>query len=77
MSKTIITEFLTKRPRSIREQIDGGLVCAHRDLSLCDECATRYAENVVEVYGLRYWANTPSELAELLAELRYSRSVGA
>ena len=72
-----ISEFFPKRPGSIREQADESLVCAHRDITFCGECATKYAGNVVEVYGQHYWANTLSELSELLSELRYSRSVGA
>ena len=72
-----ITEFLPQRPRSIHEQADESLFCSHRDITFCDDCAAKYAGNVVEVYGQHYWANTPSELAELLGELGYSRSVGA
>lgn len=45
--------FDTRNPSTWRTNADGSLVCPHRDLSVCAECA-RHPE-VIEVYGAHYW----------------------
>ena len=44
---------------------EGNLVCPHRDISCCRDCATAH-EEIVEVYGIHYWIADPAERAELV-----------
>jgi hypothetical protein len=43
--------------------------CPHRDLSVCPECATRYADRIVDVYSSVYWYEYDSDRAAMLAEI--------
>jgi hypothetical protein len=43
--------------------------CPHRDLSVCAECAERYADRLVDVYGATYWMETDAERDDLLAHM--------
>jgi len=52
---------------NIRYNPDGSAVCAHRDLSVCAECATD--ERYVEVAGAHYWVPDASEREVLRSEL--------
>jgi len=45
------------------EQKDGSLVCRHRDLSVCGECAKD--PMVVEIFGAHFIAYNQEELTEL------------
>lgn len=47
-------------PAGFREGVDSSLACPHRDLSVCDFCAGRYAE-IVEVFGAHFWVSHPEE----------------
>jgi len=51
----------------MRTNADGSAVCRHRDLSVCDQCATD--ERYVEVAGVHYWIPDAVERAELQAAL--------
>jgi hypothetical protein len=63
----LLEASLTQRPpRGFREQADGTLVCPHRDLYVCDTCATS-SPGIVEVMGVHYWIPDPAERAELAA----------
>ena len=42
---------------------EGNIVCPHRDLSCCRECANAHDE-IVEVYGVHYWITDPAERAQ-------------
>lgn len=46
---------------------DGSVVCHHRDISCCPECATH--PEIVEVYGVHYHVPDAAERAELLADI--------
>lgn len=47
-------------PNGFSENVNTSLVCPHRDLSVCDFCAGRYAE-IVEVIGAHYWVSDAEE----------------
>jgi hypothetical protein len=51
-------------PKGWREGFDQSLACPHRDVSVCEECASR--PEVVEVIGAHYWDPT-GEIAEAVA----------
>lgn len=53
--------------RTYHVQADGTAVCPHRDLSVCGGCATD--ENLVEVAGVHYFVEDPSERDDLRAVL--------
>jgi len=50
-----------------RSNADGTAVCAHRDLSVCDECAKD--ESIVEVVGAHYHVPNPADRDELRSML--------
>lgn len=47
-------------PLGFREGVDQAIACPHRDLSVCDDCAGRYAE-LVDVFGTFYWVSNPAD----------------
>lgn len=47
------------------DSLSGSVVCPHRDLSVCRDCAADYADNVVNVFGKDYWAVDAADLADL------------
>ena len=52
---------------TFRTNADGTAVCAHRDLSVCDECAKD--EAIVEVVGAHYYVPNPADRDELRSML--------
>jgi hypothetical protein len=48
------TTYKATNGRTFRENADDSLVCAHRDLSVCDECEAQTTE-LTECYGNYYW----------------------
>lgn len=59
-------KFVKKMPSGFFIEKDDSVVCEHRDLSCCPKCEAQY-ENIVEVYGQHYWADTYEDLLELQA----------
>lgn len=56
-------------PAGFRTASDGSLICRHRDLSVCPECAAHPA--VTEVVGAHFFdpdGSVAAEVAEILAE---------
>lgn len=57
---------MSKRlPRGFRRDHDDSVICPHRDLSCCDECASKH-EEIIEVVGRHYWVADKKERDELL-----------
>ena len=57
---------MSKMPRGFHTNTyEENLVCPHRDISCCRDCATAH-EEIVEVYGIHYWITDPAERAELV-----------
>lgn len=54
-----------KLPAGWFENREGEAACQHRDMSVCHDCATKYATRVVEVYGRHYWTRDDAEFREL------------
>ncbi len=46
--------YRTNPPRGWHEQKDGGLVCPHRDVSVCPECVAANPE-AWDCYGVHFW----------------------
>ncbi len=63
MEKTVEKVWAKRKPAGFREGFAEELACSHRDMSVCDKCANKYA-NIVECYGVHYWMRSESELAE-------------
>lgn len=59
-----------KLPRDLRRGHDDSIACAHRDLTVCSACATKYAPVLVDVYGQHFWIPSSVERAELLQSMR-------
>ena len=57
-------KFVQRIPGTFYINVDDSLVCQHRDISCCNECEAKY-ENIVEIYGQHYWADTRAQLVEL------------
>lgn len=57
MSTTTITP---NPPKHWHEQADGSLVCPHRDLSVCPDCAASHVE-AVDVFGQHFWIADPAD----------------
>lgn len=55
----------TSTAPKFRSNADGTAVCAHRDLTVCADCATD--ETIVEVFGAFYHLPDPAD-REALAE---------
>lgn len=49
-------------PRGWRTGLEGEVVCPHRNLSVCRDCAADHADNVVNVFGKDYWAVDAADL---------------
>lgn len=58
-------------PAGFHRQADDTLMCPHRDITCCQECADAHRE-IVEVVGVHYWVRTEIEALELFAELEGS-----
>lgn len=59
---------MKKLPRNFRYDHDDSLICPHREVSCCDECAEAH-EEIIEVYGRHYWEPDKQERDKLLAEM--------
>lgn len=57
-------DYISDEGPVFRENADQTLVCSHRDLSVCPECAK--TPEIVEVVGAHYWDPT-GEIREALA----------
>ena len=60
--------FVARKPKGFRQSFNEEMACAHRDVSVCPECANKYA-NIVEVAGTHYWVRDYAEWRELVGEL--------
>lgn len=55
-----MTTATTTHADDFRFNADGSLVCIHRDLSCCEDCANAHDE-VTNVVGAHYWIADPAE----------------
>jgi hypothetical protein len=60
--------FLARKPKGWTSGYDGNIACLHRDLSVCDDCATKYG-NVYEVYSQHYWAIDLADLQDVIEQI--------
>lgn len=64
------TKWSNRKPAGSRIDAQGEFVCAHRDISCCDDCANQY-ENIIDVRGAHYWMETVEEMEELLKVMNF------
>ena len=58
---------MASTPKQFHVQADGSVVCPHRDLSVCADCAGD--DRLVEVSGAYFYEPDPDARAELRAML--------
>jgi len=66
---TTTANWFARRPKGfdIDTRTDS-VVCAHRNMSVCAECAEQTL-NIVEVYGEWFWYTSTQEVGAMLNEL--------
>lgn len=58
-----------RRPKGWTVGHDDSVACPHRSLSVCPDCAARYSDRVVEVYGTHAWMTSDAERTLMLASM--------